>query len=383
MSEGGARPERIVLRWTLAGRTALLLALCGLACSVPFGSSLALLPLLLLVAFCASAPLAWWPLRSLHVSTPAARTAHAGARIEFPLAIRSSGCLLTARDLVVYAGADGPASSRPLAHLDVAAAGDARPTACEWRTRRRGAIERLDLRLTSTFPLGWWEARAHVAVAVDWLSLPRLARLDEHVAPPPRWRRDRAHVSSARRGDEEFYALRDARPGDSPHWIHWRSSARRGKTVVRELRGEEQPEACVVLLGWVAQAPAPGRLHDSFEQAVSLTAALVERNARRGETTRVRFEGANPWSVRVPPTRAAVQSLLARLALIDCSPDAASTQAVLSALERARGEGAHVVHALGELDRSWRVVQRVGRSTASVVVGRPTSRAGAGGRRPR
>lgn len=370
MKTAAVRPRRVTVRWTEAGRTALLLGLCGVAATAPFGSRLALLPALLVLAFVATAPIAWLSLRALRVRAPTARTVRSGSPFEFPLEFEQAGAPLAACDVIVFAGANGPASARALGWLERLQRRSQAVIPCQWRTRRRGVLRRLELRLVSSFPLGWWRAQAHVELEVEWLSLPSSARLVFEHASHARRRRERGLAASTRRGDDEFYALREARPGDSPHWIHWRSTARRGRTVVRELRGEERPEQRVVLLGWVDRALSAHGSTESFEHAVSLTAALVERNARNGEATRVRFEGPTTWSLRVPPSRAAVQTLLARLAVVECAPLIKGHNEASNALRRAADEGAHVVHALAKLSGSWRVLQRAGRSSASVVVAR-------------
>lgn len=362
-----ARPQRVTLHWTLAGRTALLLALSGLAVAVPLGSLVALFPLLVLAAFALSAPFTWLSLRGLEFGAAGRRTVHTGARFEFPLSVTQRAVGLCARDIVVFAAADGPASSRPLAHFDHLGARTARVGPCEWRTRRRGALEQLHLRVVSTFPLGWWRASTLICAPVDWLSLPRLARVDDLELEFARGRREHSHAQRVRRGDDEFYALREARSGDSPHWIHWRSSARRGRLVVRELRGEERPEACVVLVSWVDALALPGRTHAAFEHAVSIAAALVERNVRRGESTRVRFEGPQSWTLRVPPTRSALQGLLARLARVQCSHSVTQRSDIDAALARARRDQAAVVLTVDGFDRSWRVARRAGRDRAAVL----------------
>jgi uncharacterized protein (DUF58 family) len=369
-------PRRVTLQWTLAGRTALLLALCGLAVTVPFGSRHALFPAVVLAAFAVSAPVAWLGVRRLQALTFERGAVRTGQRFYFQLALAAGRGLFAPRDLVVRAGGDGPSTSRPLAlysqlELGTWSAWDT----CEWRTRRRGALRSLPLRIVSEFPLGLWRACAHVDLEVEWLSLPQAAKL--HFDPVQRSvrRRERSLVTHARRGDEEFYALRDARPGDSPHRIHWRSSARRGKPVVRELRGEEQPEALVVLLGWVEQAPPAGKQHSGFEHAVSLVAAIVERRAKAGEATLVRFDGPQLWSHRVPPTRAGVQSLLARLALVECAAPTGGRAALRAALESALAGHALAVHACPALAGAGREFQRATSVGAFVVGAAPNARA--------
>ncbi len=371
------RAQRVTLEWTLAGRTALLLALCGLAVTVPFGSGLALFPALILAAFLVSGPLAWLTLRRLHASAKGKRSVRAGQRFEFPLLLGCERRGLIPRDLIVHSGGDGPASSRPLALVAQLASADSTAnrlalasTNCEWRTRRRGPISRLALRVASEHPLGMWRATAHLVLEADWLSLPQLAALKFDPVRRTQRRREHSLDTRSRRGDEEFYALRDARPGDSPHRIHWRSSARRGKSVVRELRGEEQPEAKIVLVGWVEHAPAAGRLHEGFERAVSLAAAVAERRARAGEATLVRFDGPRAWSLRVSAGRGSVQSLMARLALAECGEHAGGLCALRSAVQDSLSEGAFVIGAWHGAREMGRVLQR-SEGGAAVVVAAP------------
>src|SRR5439155_887264 len=44
----------------------------------------------------------------------------------------------------------------------------------------------------------------------------------------------------------DFHGLRAFRSGDSPHWIHWRTTARLGELMVREF--EETPNDSLVLI---------------------------------------------------------------------------------------------------------------------------------------
>jgi uncharacterized protein (DUF58 family) len=361
MSASAVRPVRTSLAWTQSGRTAVLVGLSLLSATAPFGSMLAVFPACILLAFALSAPLAWLGVRGLRLRAPAARTVRSGVVFEFPLRVEHAGLGWGARDLLAFAGADGPTSARPLAWIECVPARGGATAPCEWRTRRRGRRTKLDLRLTSAFPLGWWQASAHFEAPIDWLSLPRVSRLDFDELERQR-RREQGRVAHSRRGDDEFYALRDARPGDSPHWVHWRSSARRGKLVVRELRGEERPEKRVTLLGWTDRKNGANGTNDAFEHAVALTAALVERHAHRGEATHLRFEGPSPWSLRVSSSRSAVQAMLARLALVECrplsAPGAPSATSVEMFLAREQRDGALLVHGCAAVRGPWRQVNR-------------------------
>jgi len=318
MSVEALRPTRVRLQLTPSGRTASMLMIAGLVATAPFGSNLALFPACLLAALALSAFLAWFGVRRLRIVPPGSRVVRTGAPFEFPLGVAHAGWGPGVRDVLVFATADGPPTSRVIAYVDELAPRATRETSCEWRTRRRGRRESLALRMVSSFPIGLCEASAYFDAPIDWLSLPRAARIAVELDDAARRARAGA-LSNRRRGDDEFYALRDARSGDSPHWIHWRSSARRGKPVVREMRGELTPEKHVVLFEATDLALNASGTNDAFEHAVSLAAAIVERHSRRGELVRFTFEGSTPWSVSVAPTRSSLQSLLSRLAEVRCT----------------------------------------------------------------
>jgi uncharacterized protein (DUF58 family) len=92
----------------------------------------------------------------------------------------------------------------------------------------------------SGYPFGLAQQRCPLVAAEDVLILPRLGqlhrgRLRRFLLPvgqayvPTRQRARRQPTAQA-----EFHGLRAFRSGDSPRWIHWRTSARCGELMVRE-----------------------------------------------------------------------------------------------------------------------------------------------------
>jgi len=70
--------------------------------------------------------------------------------------------------------------------------------------------------------------------------------------------------SSAVRG------LRDYRIGDSPRWVHWPSTARTGRLLVKEFESESSPQYFIAL-----DTHAPWQSEDQFELAVCLANSIV------------------------------------------------------------------------------------------------------------
>ncbi len=79
-----------------------------------------------------------------------------------------------------------------------------------------------------------------------------------------------------RRGrGHELHNLRAYRPGDEPHLIHWRTSARSGTLTIRELEEDTSEDARIVLGGSGARDPV--RLERNLSRAASLAVDLLRR----------------------------------------------------------------------------------------------------------
>jgi uncharacterized protein (DUF58 family) len=137
--------------------------------------------------------------------------------------------------------------------------------------RRRGRIELSGLTLGRADPLGLVRGLARLPLEARLIALPRRYRLPEVALPGKRKFQPGGVSLAASVGDsEEFLALRDYRPGDPLHRIHWKSFARAGKPVVREYQDEFfERHALVLDTGGVRGEDA------AFEDAVAIAASFV------------------------------------------------------------------------------------------------------------
>jgi len=157
------------------------------------------------------------------------------------------------------------------AALGPLAPGERRELRLAFTPRRRGRIELAGLTVSRTDPLGLVRGLACVPLPAHLIALPRRYRLPE-IALPGRRKFQPGGVSfAASVGDsEEFLALRDYRPGDPLHRVHWKSYARTGRPVVREYQDEFFERHALVL--------DTGSRHGedaTFEDAVALAASFV------------------------------------------------------------------------------------------------------------
>ncbi|HKW69934.1 MAG TPA: DUF58 domain-containing protein [Candidatus Dormibacteraeota bacterium] len=99
------------------------------------------------------------------------------------------------------------------------------------RELRRGPIGATGWTVGTSDPLGFFQGSRSCDDAEVALVLPRFTSLSTR----PQAREAEASVAAPRAGSgNELFGVREYRPGDSLRRIHWRSSARHGKLVVRE-----------------------------------------------------------------------------------------------------------------------------------------------------
>lgn len=343
-------PHARSVRLTPLGRNVAMLAFALGVIAVPWVPGLLLLVALAALSLAASPLIALASLSRIRASAGPPRTVFAGDPFEFELELEQGRAPIRLRDAIVAPGAHRAARSRSLGFVAALPRGSLERVPCRWRLIRRGRERRIAIALLTSMPLGLWEACAELELEVDWLALPWLGtvrKVDERRAGRAR----RRETWRDGRGDEEFYALRDGREGDSLHLVHWRATARRSKLVVRELRADERPPVEITLVGCVPAAIERG-VHPGFERAVNVAATLVEHFVRERSPVRFRFDGGDErWTMDVRPDKRSWLALLARLAEVRLAPNRPA---------RVTSRGGIVVGwrlepASGEREGPWRV----------------------------
>jgi uncharacterized protein (DUF58 family) len=199
-------------------------------------------------------------------------------------------------------------------------------------TRRRGALSLGPITVDRLDPLGllrrpqaygaaetlWVHPRVHptkplpVGVVLDYEG--RLA-------------------DTAPRGTVTFSSLRDYVPGDDPRQIHWRSTARTGKLIVREHVDTSEPTVTVVL------DTRPSVLGATLlEAAVEVAASVAVGSERHGHPVALHVLGEDRSAVEA----AGATGLLDRLAAAGPAPTD-DPVTLLELVERAAPGGALVV----------------------------------------
>jgi uncharacterized protein (DUF58 family) len=187
----------------------------------------------------------------------------------------------------------------------------------EMRPLRRGRLVLGDLRILLADPFGLLQRCRKVSAAVDTLTvLPRRYRLRPLALDgSARFQLGGEVLSNALGQSGEFLGLRDYRPGDSPRQIHWRSWARLGRPIVKELEDTFLPRYGLALDTF----PAPGD-EALFEEAVSLAASFAATLEAHDSLLDLMFIHGEAHEFTAGRGTAKAEKMLEVLAAVESSP---------------------------------------------------------------
>ena len=189
---------------------------------------------------------------------------------------------------------------------------------------RRGRYTFSGFRVSTKFPFALFRKSRLVDAELDLIVYPAIGPVPATLDPRALYVGDDLPLPRGRRG--EFHGLREFREGDDPRDIHWRSSARRGRRMVREHDDEAARRIALFLDN---ARPTVENGDELVERAISLCASLVVDHLERGYVVRlVTRSGSVPWS-RGRGAQAAFLEHLALLPVLDASRGEATPYASL------------------------------------------------------
>ncbi|MFK8183738.1 MAG: DUF58 domain-containing protein [Phormidesmis sp.] len=113
---------------------------------------------------------------------------------------------------------------------------------------RRGLLNFQKIVLACPEPLGFMNRRLKLTLPQSVLILPKRYQLPDIEFPGARSHHSSGLAISAIKGSsEEFRALREYRPGDSPRKIHWKSWAKTGRPIVKEEQDNHSVRHALIL----------------------------------------------------------------------------------------------------------------------------------------
>ena len=244
------------------------------------------------------------------------------------------------------------------------------------RARRRGLFDSGEVVLTSGWPFGLFGSQRTLDVPSRVVVTPRWVELSSFpILEPSSFPLEHLHERARTGAGLEYLGVREYRAGDPARSVHWRSSARAGRLVVREYEEEVQRRVALVLAGRDDGVPP-----DSSFEALTSAAASVARYAlvTGHPVDLVRASGSGAERIGDPDTFAALAWLATAEAV-----DAPLAKLLAVALERTGRRGTVVLlapaagRAGADLVEAAGAVQAAG-ARALAVVARSSTWAGAG-----
>ena len=159
---------------------------------------------------------------------------------------------------------------------------------------RRGRYHFLDVRAVIEDAFGL--QRAEIPLTAPWMLLvyPRLVELDRLFSEGGTYAQDGRRLLLRRPSGFDLHSVREYEQGESLRKVHWRSTAKRGQLMVKELEDAPRDEVAILL-----DAEAGTSIADSFDVQVRAAGSLLLSQARRGRRAVLLVNGAGRTVQRV------------------------------------------------------------------------------------
>jgi len=139
---------------------------------------------------------------------------------------------------------------------------------------RRGVFEIEALRLSTRFPFGLFDNFYVLSQPAELIVFPQLGTIQESMLAMSQELYGATRAQTFLRGyQEELHGLREFRPGDNPKHIHWKSTAKHRKEMVKEFESEKSRELNICLDTYVATGDEEGQR--LLEKAISFVATYL------------------------------------------------------------------------------------------------------------
>jgi uncharacterized protein (DUF58 family) len=199
----------------------------------------------------------------------------------------------------------------------------------------RGRYVLADARVELVDHLGLGVVAVPLPARAAILVRPRLVELPALPSDAGRRSRDGRRLLLRRPVGFDFHSVREYEEGESLRRVHWPTTARRGRLMVKELQDSPRDVVAVLLdcdpAGAVGEPP-----RSSFDTAVRVAGSLVRAVAARGRRAVLLTTGSEPQAVAVRSLEADLGAALDVLAAVE--PDA--THGAAAALRRGRANAA-------------------------------------------
>jgi len=168
-------------------------------------------------------------------------------------------------------------------------------------------------------PFGLVERRVTLSEPHELIVYPRVGQLTR------RWQLLQRQAIETKRGQrldrtaqhQEYHGLRDYRPGDSPRWIHWRTSARLAKPMVKEFEQQHEQDLSILIDPWLPRTKVTPEQRETLEEVIRFAATVCLDTCRHpGRRLLLGWTGPTPGMIRGPASVKLLHEALTQLAVL-------------------------------------------------------------------
>lgn len=181
-----------------------------------------------------------------------------------------------------------PSAQKPMSFIAKIATGEQRRYRVPIRCYKRGEYDIGPITLRSAYPLGISETERVIAKDRGKLIVyPRVFNITRFpLFPAANMPSSSSEAIAKAGGTEDFFGTREYRRGDSIRFIHWPSTAKHSKLIVKEFEMRSTSEMTIILNLNKGASIGEGR-ECTFEYSVKIAASLARFALERGHTVQI------------------------------------------------------------------------------------------------
>lgn len=248
---------------------------------------------------------------------------------------------------------------------------------------QRGRYQLGPLKVSTSMPVGLVRVTKTIDDEEAVLVSPQIGILSSAWSRHLEFKSDGGQKSARRRGNAEgdFYGMREWRNGDGRNRIHWRTSAKRNKLIVRQYEQRVNQDLVVILDLFRSASTATkagvgvsqtGSHRADIEKAISFVATLIIEHCKQG-STHVVAASASLEGFEISGTASPVfrQELMERLAMVEPSRDDRLPQSLSDVLPKV-GVNARIV-VVSTMERDFSDTEKFGKVWENAAIRRSSS----------
>jgi len=139
---------------------------------------------------------------------------------------------------------------------------------------KRGVYRFPHTTIISRFPFGFFEKSTEYPCKSEIIVFPQVKKIDRALSLSSEFELNKSRKEKISEGSDIFHGIREFRPGDNPKWIHYRSTAKFQKLMLKEFEMEEINKALIILDTFIPPK-GDGRYSFLLEEGIILAASLA------------------------------------------------------------------------------------------------------------